>query len=77
MTLDPAGSPVFGPGGGKYPVGQELQIFTMQNGASVHVTFDERSFECNGYVQKSTYLTRSGSTVRARCLPRIIETVPL
>ena len=69
MTLDPAGSPVFGPGGGKYPVGQELQIFTMQNGASVHVTFDGSDpTNATGTFKSPHVFDKIGEyTVRARC----------
>ena len=69
MTLDPAGSPVFGPGGGKYPVGQELNIFTLQNGAKVHVTFDGSTPSNFTDIFESPHVFEEVGeyTVRARC----------
>jgi|EP00945_MAST-04E_sp_MAST-4E-sp1_P004986 hypothetical protein len=40
MTLDPAGSPIFGPGAGAYAVGTEVNIMTLQRDAKVHFTTD-------------------------------------
>ena len=53
----------------QHPVGQELQIFTMQNGASVHVTFDGSDpTNATGTFKSPHVFDKIGEyTVRARC----------
>lgn len=52
MTLDPAGSPIFTIGSGKYPVGQEVKMMTMQNGAKIY--FSRDNSEPNTFSQEFT-----------------------